>query len=69
MFESRRLRSAFFRVPIGGRGIDREMMGKSNPRLKANVAELVNATVLKIVDSLEKGLGANLSISIRRNYD
>ena len=56
VFESRHLRLAFFRVLIGGRGIDKGMTGKANPRLKANVAELVNATVSKIVDSLEKGL-------------
>ena len=60
VFESRRLRSAFFRVPIGGHGIDRGMMGKANPWLKANVAELVNAAVLKTVDSLKKGLGVQI---------
>lgn len=60
VFESRHLRSAFFRVPIGGHGIDREMTGKANPWLKANVAELVNAAVLKTVDSLKKGLGVQI---------
>ena len=60
MFESRHLRLAFFRVLIGGHGIDKGMTGEANPWLKANVAELVNATVLKIVDSLEKGLGVQI---------
>lgn len=65
MFESRHLRSAFFRVLIGDHGIDRGMMGKANPWLKANVAELVNAAVLKTVDSLKKGSGgSNPSVSV-----
>ena len=60
MFESRHLRLAFFRVLIDGHGIDKGMTGKANPWLKANVAELVNAAVLKIVDSLKKGLGVQI---------